>query len=88
MTQSVVAIGLSAVSNASNVDVTEETMISVLRTGDGPGGIVRALFGDCSLETLERLGAESGMTRQDLNASYATAKARHAAANAEFDEDE
>ena len=88
MTHKVVAIGLSAVSNASNVDVTEETMMSVLRTGDGPGGIVRALFGDCSLETLERLGAELGMTRRDLDASYATAKVLHAAANAEFEEED
>ena len=88
MTQSVVAIGLSAVSNASNVDVTEETMVSILRTGDGPGGVVRALFGDCSLETLESLGAEIGMTRRDLDASYATAKALHAAANAELDDEE
>ncbi len=57
MNYSVVAIGLSAVSNASNVDVTEETIMAVLKTGDGPGGIVRALFGDCSLETLDRLGS-------------------------------
>ena len=86
MNHSVVAIGLSAVSNASNVDVTEATMMSVLKTGDGPGSIVRALFGDCSLETLDRLAAEIGMTRRDLDASYATAKALHAAANAEFEE--
>ncbi len=86
MNYSVVAIGLSAVSNASNVDVTEETIMAVLKTGDGPGGIVRALFGDCSLETLDRLAAEFGMTRRDLYASYATAKALHAAANAEFEE--
>ena len=88
MSQSAVAIGLSAVSNASNVAVTEATIMSVLRTGDGPGAIVRALFGDCSLETLERLGAELGMTRRDLDASYATAKALHAAANAEFEEED
>lgn len=88
MTRSAVAIGLSAVSNSSNVDVTEETMMAVLRKGDGPGGIVRALFGDCSLETLDRLGAEIGMTRRDLDAAYATAKSRHAAANAEFDEED
>ncbi len=35
-------------------------MMSVLETGDGPGSIVRALSGDCSLETLDRLAAESG----------------------------
>ena len=66
--------------------MTEETLFSVLRTGDGPGGIVRTLFGDCSLETLDRIAAEIGMTRSALDAAYATAKRLHAAANAEFDE--
>ena len=61
-------------------------MMSVLETGDGPGSIVRALSGDCSLETLDRLAAEIGMTRVGPLRSYATAKALHAAANAEFEE--
>ena len=86
MTRSVVAIGLSAVSNASTVEATEEMLFSVLRTGDGSGHMVRALFGDCSLETLDRLAAEVGMTRRALEIAYATAKALHAAANAELDE--
>ncbi len=86
MTGNVIAVALNAMSNASRLDVTEATLLSVLRTGDGPGGMVRALFGDCSLETLDRLAADVGMTRSALEAAYATAKRLHAAANADFDE--
>ena len=86
MTRNLVAIGLNAISNASKADVTEETLFSVLRTGNGSAAMVRALFGDCSLETLDGLAAEAGMTRSALEAAYATAKTLHAAANADFDE--
>ncbi len=84
-TANVMAIALNAVSNVSSVDVTEETVMSVLRTGDGPGGMVRALFGHCSLETLERLSAEAGMSSAALRSSYRRAKALHAAINGELD---
>ena len=61
--------------------------MSALRTGDGPGGIVRAIFGDCSLETLERLSAEAGMSTAALRSSYRQARALHAAINSELEEE-
>ena len=86
MSLDAIAVGLNAVSNCSRVDVTEAMMMFALRTGDGPGGVVRALFGDCSLETLERLSAAAGMSRWDLQTSYQTAKAIHAAVNTELED--
>ena len=87
MTRSAIAIGLNAVSNVSRADISVETLMSVLRTGEGPGGLVRALFGDCSLETLERLCAEAGMNSSDLRKSYRTAQSIHAAANSELNDE-
>ena len=86
MSLDVIAVGLNAVSNSSRVDVTEAMMMSVLRTGDGQGGMVRALFGDCSLETLERLSATAGMSSWDLQTAYRIAKALHAAINSELED--
>ena len=84
-TPSAMPAALDAVSHASRVEIIEETIMSPLRTGDGPGGMVRALFGDCSLETLDRLCAEAGMSLSDLSRSYRRARAIHAAINSELD---
>ena len=57
----------------------------MLATGDGPGHLVRALFGDCSFETLDRIGAEHGVSRSTIRTAYAHARATHAAANEEME---
>ena len=47
--------------------------------------LVRALFGDCGFETLDRLGAHAGLSRAKIRTAYAHAKRIHAAANADLD---
>ena len=82
-----VAIALNALSNSSRGPVSEAEIVSILATGDGPGHLVRALFGDCAFETLDRLGAHAGLSRAEIRAAYAHAKRVHAAANADFEAD-
>ena len=79
------AVGLSAMANASRDAVDVADLLAILSSGDGPGHLVRALFGDCTLETLDRMSVAAGLSRASLHAAYATAKARHQAANAEID---
>ena len=81
-----IAIALNAVSNASRLPIDEAAIAGLLASGDGPGSHVRALFGDCSLETLERLCAGAGIPQPQLLRSYAVARRLHVAANAELDE--
>ena len=79
------AVGLSAMKNASRDEVCVEDLLAILSTGNGPGHLVRALFGDCTWETLDRMSLAAGLSRASLHAAYATAKSRHHAANAEID---
>ena len=83
-----VAIALNALSNASRGPVSKADIGPILATGDGPGHLVRALFGDCALETLDRLGAQAGLSRADIRKAYAYAKRVHAAANADLEADD
>lgn len=80
-----VAIALNALSNVSRSPVTKADIVSILTTGDGPGHLVRALFDDCGFETLDRLGAQAGLSRAEIRTAYAYAKRVHAAANADLD---
>jgi len=81
-------IGLNALSNSSRKPVGGPELLAILMTGDGPGHLVRALFEDCSLESLERMAMEAGMTPAQLHASYLVARARHYARNSEMEGDE
>lgn len=83
---SVLQTVLNAMTNASVIPVTPKDAAAVLRSGDGPGSHVRALFGDCSADTLIRYAHELGITDAQLKAAYATARAKHAAANEGLDE--
>lgn len=86
MKRDVFATALNAMSNASRTPVSREDVVAILTTGDGPGNLVNALFSDCSLETLDRLGERIGLSRAKILESYGVAKRRHAAANADIDE--
>lgn len=77
---------LNAMTNASVVPVSPEGAAMVLRTGDGPGSHVRALFGDCSADTLIRYAGELGISDAQLKIAYGTARAKHAAANEGLEE--
>ena len=80
-----VTAALNALSNASRNPVSEADLLPILSTGDWPEHLVRALFDDCSFDTLDRLGATLGVSRAKMRSSYAHAKRLHAAANAELD---
>lgn len=80
------ATALNAMSNASRQPAGRAEVVDILARGDGPGSLVRALFGDCSFETLERLGIAAGVPRTQILAAYANARRLHAAANAELDD--
>ena len=80
-----VAIASNALSNSSSAPVSEADVLSILTTGDGPGHLVRALFGDCAFETLDRIGAQAGLSRAGIRTAYAFAKRVHAAANADLE---
>ena len=86
MTHNPYAIGLNAMANSSSQDVTTADLISILKTGTGPGNLVRALFEDCSFDALEHMAIAAGVSRKDLLTSYKTAKEKHHAANAEIDQ--
>ena len=85
MSRDGIAIALNALANASREPVSEADLLPILSTGDGPGHLVRALFGDCSFDTLDRLGVALGLSRDRVRQSYARAKARHGAANSDLD---
>ncbi len=86
MRRDVLVTVLNAVSNSSRVPVSEAEVIAILETGDGPGHLVRALFGDCSYETLDRFGAAVGVPSSQIRGAYRVARERHAAANADMDQ--
>lgn len=85
MTSAFLQVARNAMSNASRTPVTDDTIRDVLTTGDGPGNLVRALFGDCPADILIRLARDYDMTDADLEAAYRRAKTIHKAAHAEFD---
>ena len=78
------AIARNAITNASRLNVTRAEIEAMLATGDGTPHQVRALFEGCSMETLERLAAQCGLSPSQLRAAMRVARARHAAANADF----
>ncbi len=78
------AAARNAVANASRVPVSDDQILAILATGDGPGHLVRALFQDCTFETLDRLGAEHGVARSVIRRAYARARLVHAAINADL----
>ena len=85
MSRGIMAAAMNAVANSSRTPVSESQILAMLATGDGPGHLVRALFGDCSFETLDRLGAEHGVARATIRRAYAHARATHAAVNEDFE---
>ena len=50
--------------NSSNQDVTTADLISILRTGTGPGNLVRALSEDYSFDALEHMAIAAGVSRK------------------------
>ena len=85
MTIPAITTGLNALSNCSRKSVTEHEMIQIIQTGDGKGNLVRALFEDCSLETLEKIAFSIGATSIQLAQAYKIAKTIHGASNEELD---
>lgn len=81
-----IQLALNAISNASRVPISEAEAAQVLSTGDGHGSHVRALFGDCSAETLARLAMHVGVEPETLKEAYANAKSRHAASNEDLED--
>jgi hypothetical protein len=73
--------GLNALANSSRVPVGRSELLAILSTGDGSGNLVRALFGDCSLESLEKMAMQAGITTEQLRSAYRLARARHSARN-------
>jgi len=78
-------IGLNALSNASQTTIDRSDLIAILKTGDGPGHLVRALFEDCSFESLDRMAIMAALSRPGLRAAYGVASLRHGARNADFE---
>ena len=76
---------LNAVTNSSDRPVTAAEIVEMLKNGDGEGHLVRALFGDCGIDVLARLGDAGGMSLADLRTSYRRARDRHGARNADFE---
>jgi hypothetical protein len=80
-------IGANALANSSPTPVGKSELIAILATGDGPGHLVRALFEDCSLESLDRMAMEAGLTAAQIRAAYLVARVRHRARNADMEGD-
>jgi hypothetical protein len=85
MKDDVFAIGANALANAGGGLVEQASLIAILATGDGPGHLVRALFEDCSAETLDRMAMAAGLSRDQIRSAYLFAKAHHGAANADIE---
>ena len=63
-------IALNALSNSSRTPVTEDDVVSILRTGVGPANLARALFEDCSFSVLMEIALSLGMTQRDFVQAY------------------
>ncbi len=85
MTLPAIQTALNAVSNSSRAAVTIEDVLGMLATGEGQGHRVRALFEDCSRETLIKIAVSMGLNESQLLAAYINAKTKHYAANEELD---
>lgn len=81
-------IGLNALANASRARVDQSVVVAILAGGDGPGHLVRALFEDCSLETLFDMGLAAGLSPRQVRSAYGFAKRNHGARNPDFEADE
>jgi hypothetical protein len=88
MKDDVFAIGANALANSGGGAVDKAGLIAILATGDGPGHLVRALFEDCSAETLDRMAMAAGLSSAQLRTAYRFAKARHGAANADIENED
>lgn len=86
MKRDVFQTGANALANSSRKPVGKDDVLAILKTGDGPGHLVRALFEDCSLGDLDQTAAAAGMSPADLRAAYRKAREKHAARNAEIEE--
>ena len=80
------AIARNAVANSSNRPVSDVEIGTALATGTGAGHVVRAIFDDCSLETLLTMADEVKLSRKRLVEAYQTAKQTHAAINEAFEQ--
>ena len=86
MKRNVFQIGANALANSSGTPIEMEQVITILRTGDGPGHLVRALFEDCSLDSLDEMAAAAGMSPRELRFAYAAAREKHRACNREIED--
>ncbi len=85
MTRDAFQAGINALANASRTPVRKEDLTGILATGDGPGHLVRALFEDCSLETLDRMAAAAGLSARRMRTAYSFARKKHGAKNPELE---
>jgi hypothetical protein len=85
MNDDVFAIGATALANSGGGAIDRAGLIAILSTGDGPGHLVRALFEDCSAETLDRIAMAAGLSSTQIRTAYRFARARHGAANADVE---
>jgi hypothetical protein len=75
---------ISAVSNASTIPATTQSVVAALRTGQGEPSHLRALFGDVSFETLIRIGIQYGVSNREIGRAYQAAR-RQGARNLDLD---
>ena len=85
MTFDPLQIGLNALSNSSRRPVSRSELLAILATGEGPGHLVRAVFEDCSYETLESMAMSAGRSRSQILTAYRTARRRHGARNTDIE---
>ncbi|WP_046869590.1 hypothetical protein [Microvirga massiliensis] len=78
---SAIPIVLHAITNASSDPITVEAAAQILITGDGPGSHVRALFGDCSADTIVRFAIEMGVETETLKSAFQVACRQHGVVN-------
>jgi hypothetical protein len=75
-----------AAENANAGQLPRTALIAILSTGTGQPSAVRAVFGDCPLETLERAAAFAGLAPGAVRRAYAVAKMKHHAHHAELED--
>jgi hypothetical protein len=78
-------VGVNAIANSSVKPIGVAEIIAILSTGEGPGHLVRALFEDCSVESLDRMALAANVSPQQLRAAYRRARTLHHARNAELE---
>jgi hypothetical protein len=81
-------IGVSALANSSRTPIDRSEVLAILTTGDGPGHLVRALFEDCTLESIDRMAIGAGLTGAQVRAAYLVARTRHQARNPDMESEE